>query len=215
MRVAVMQPYFYPYAGYFRLIAAVDLFLVFDCVQFPRRGRVHRAPLPVAQGGGWLTLPLARQPRDTAIRDIRLSHARDALWRERLARLPWLRGSPLAAALAAPLPEGLQPLLLDHLRLACASLGIATPLRSSSELGLRPELRGQARVIALARCAGATEYRNLPGGRALYDPAEFNAAGLSLSFMPPYEGPHMSMLHALATLDPAEIAADIRSGMPA
>ena len=67
MRVAVMQPYFYPYAGYFRLFAAADCFVVLDCVQFNRRGRVHRAQLLDARGG-WLTLPLARQPRESLLR---------------------------------------------------------------------------------------------------------------------------------------------------
>ena len=68
MKVAVMQPYFYPYGGYFRLIAAVDLFILFDCVQFPRRGRVHRTEVPDGAGGRrWLTLPLAKQPQTTRI----------------------------------------------------------------------------------------------------------------------------------------------------
>ena len=59
--IAVMQPYFVPHAGYFRLFAASDLFVVFDCVQFPRRGWVHRNRLPDAQGRArWLTLPLSK-----------------------------------------------------------------------------------------------------------------------------------------------------------
>jgi hypothetical protein len=41
--VAVMQPYFLPYPGYFRLFAAADQVALFDCVQFPRRGWVHRS----------------------------------------------------------------------------------------------------------------------------------------------------------------------------
>ena len=57
--VAIMQPYFAPYAGYFRLLATTDLFVVYDCVQFPRRGWVHRNQLPDAAGKlDWLTLPL-------------------------------------------------------------------------------------------------------------------------------------------------------------
>jgi len=73
--VAVMQPYFYPYAGYFRLLAAAEIFVIFDDVQFPRRGRVHRCEVPRPVGGSnsaleWLTLPLARQPRDTLIKDL-------------------------------------------------------------------------------------------------------------------------------------------------
>ena len=58
---AVMQPYFFPYAGYFRLFAASDLFVIYDCVQFPRRGWVHRNLLPDASGSErWLTLPLEK-----------------------------------------------------------------------------------------------------------------------------------------------------------
>ena len=91
-RVAVMQPYFFPYGGYFRLFAAVDQFVVFDCVQFPRRGRVHRSQVPGPGGGReWLTLPLARQPRDVRICDLAFaSDARDRFDRS-LERYPWLR----------------------------------------------------------------------------------------------------------------------------
>src|SRR5689334_2859030 len=69
--VAVMQPYFFPYAGYFRLFAQVDEFISFDCVQFRRRGRIHRTEVP-GPGGSlqWLTLPLAYAPRETLIRDV-------------------------------------------------------------------------------------------------------------------------------------------------
>ena len=41
-----MQPYLFPYAGYFRLLSQVDEFVIYDCVQFPRRGRVHRTEVP-------------------------------------------------------------------------------------------------------------------------------------------------------------------------
>src|SRR5215472_19045850 len=70
-RVAVMQPYFFPYAGYFRLFSHVDEFIILDCVQFPRRGRVHRSEVPAPTGASeWLTLPLARQPRDVLIKHL-------------------------------------------------------------------------------------------------------------------------------------------------
>ncbi len=68
--IAVMQPYFFPYAGYFRLMSASDVFVVFDDVQFPRRGRVHRCEMAP---GRWLTLPLAPMPLDTLIKARYLS----------------------------------------------------------------------------------------------------------------------------------------------
>src|SRR3954469_8726601 len=81
LTIAVMQPYFIPYAGYFRLFAASDLFVIYDCVQFPRRGWVHRNKLADASGvERWLTLPIAKAPRDVRIHELRFSHdAREAM----------------------------------------------------------------------------------------------------------------------------------------
>lgn len=69
MTIAVMQPYWAPYAGYFRLFVAADLFVVFDCVQFPRRGWVHRYK---DEKGDWVTLPLQKAPRNTRICDMKM-----------------------------------------------------------------------------------------------------------------------------------------------
>ena len=69
-KVAVMYRIL-PDAGYFRLFEAVDEFVIFDCVQFPRRGRVHRSEVPGMAGRcEWLTLPLARQAWSIEIRAI-------------------------------------------------------------------------------------------------------------------------------------------------
>ena len=74
--VAVMQPYFYPYAGYFRLLAAANTFVIFDDVQFPRRGRVHRCEVPgPGRRSEWLTLPLAGTPRDVLIGNLTFAAA--------------------------------------------------------------------------------------------------------------------------------------------
>src|SRR5438067_13363723 len=90
-RIAVMQPYFFPYAGYFRLLQAADRFVLLDCVQFPRRGRVHRTEVPGPAGAvEWLTLPLARQPRDVLIRELRFAPDARAVLDRRLARYSWL-----------------------------------------------------------------------------------------------------------------------------
>ncbi|MGZ9809203.1 WbqC family protein [Pseudoroseicyclus sp. H15] len=203
MRVAIMQPYLYPYMNYFRLIDRVDLFILFDCVQFPRRGRVHRAPLST---GGWLTLPLAKQPREVLIRDLALSASRDADWAERLGTVPGLSGE-MAEELAPPLPEPALPWLEARLRGACDRLGITTPFAHSSSYAIPAELRAQDRVLAVARAAGATRYLNLPGGRALYDPATFADAGIALEFLDDYPGPWFHMLEALAR-EPAELLRD-------
>ncbi len=107
LTVAIMQPYFFPYAGYFRLFAASDLFVIYDCVQFPRRGWVHRNKLIDAAGEArWLTLPLEKAPQSVLIRDLRFPPNAGELLAERLQPFP------LAAA-ATPATEHVLAALAD------------------------------------------------------------------------------------------------------
>lgn len=209
-----MQPYFYPYMGYFRLIAAVDLFVLFDCVQFPRRGRVHRTEV-AAPGGGrrWLTLPLARQPQTTRIADLAFADGARASLDERLATVPALAAPPppgiegVAEALAAPLARPIDT-LEANLAATARALGIATPMVRSSSLPIPAELRQAERLCAIARQVGADRYLNSPGGRDLYAAADFAAHGLTLEFLGAYEGPHVTMLENLWQTPLATLAAD-------
>jgi hypothetical protein len=210
-----MQPYFFPYAGYFRLFAAVDEFVIFDCVQFPRRGRVHRTEVPRSGAGReWLTLPLARQPREVLIRELRFASGARTTLDRRLARLKWVETSagPAAQRVRAHLHGTLDSpieFLEDGLRLVAELLSLSPRLSRSSILGLDPELRGQDRVIAAASAAGATQYVNAPGGRGLYDAADFARAGIDLSFLCPYQGRFPHLLPALMSSDPKEIRGDV------
>ncbi len=215
-RVAVMQPYFFPYAGYFRLLCAVDHFVIFDCVQFPRRGRVHRTQVPGPTGGiEWLTLPLLPQPRDIVIRDLCFAQNARRILDNRLARYSWLanaRGASaerLRAYLYGPLGSVVD-YLEAGLRLVADLLGLAPIFSRSSRLGLDLGLKAQERVIAVVRAVGGTHYINPPGGRGLYDYKRFAGAGMTLSFLTDYQGPYRDVLPALASQPPATIAEDIR-----
>lgn len=208
MRVAVMQPYFYPYMGYFRLIAAVDLFILFDCVQFPRRGRVHRTEVPDARGNAtWLTMPLARAPRDTRIDALAFASDARSRFAARCAGLRWLTAlpAPIAAALRGQMDRPVD-YLERNLRAVVRHLDLPASIARSSDFGIPSDIRRGHRVRAVARAAGATHYLNAPGGRALYDPADFSAAGLILEFLAPYRGTRFHMLHSLATEDASMLA---------
>jgi WbqC-like protein family len=200
---AVMQPYFFPYAGYFRLLAAVETFVIFDDVQFPRRGRVHRCEVPGPDGTlEWLTLPLARQPRDTLIGDLAFAEGARATFDRRLARLPWLaraNGSwadrvraHLYGPLAAP-----SAFLEQGIRLVAEALELGPRLVRSSTMGVDRSLRGADRIMAIGKALGGCTYINAPGGRALYDAAAFRQAGMELKFLAPYAGAPGSILPAL------------------
>lgn len=213
--VAVMQPYFYPYAGYFRLFAAAERFVLFDCVQFPRRGRVHRTEV-IGPGGRveWLTLPLARQARDTLICDLAFASGARARLDAELRRLPWIGAASGEAAervrehLHSPL-ESVVDFLAQGLEVTCGLLGLPGPALRSSSLRVDPQLRGQDRILEIVRRVGADRYINAPGGRDLYDPAKFSLAGVELLFLPRFEGQVYRMFPALMAGDPATIRAEV------
>lgn len=221
MRIAVNFPYFIPYTGYFRLFTNTDLFVVFDCVPFPRRGYVHRNRLPGHEGKPvWLSLPVRRVPRDTLIRDMTLTGDSEARMDRQFQRFPLLRDGaarehPLAARCRRPSGR-----LVDFVEstLALTAELLDLPFRTvrSSSLDIDPALRGEARVLEIARTLGATDYVNAPGGRHLYDRDRFKHAGIALRYLPAYQGPAWSILHRLLTESPRAIREDIhRQGIPA
>lgn len=216
--VAVMQPYFFPYAGYFRLFAQSDEFILFDSAQFARRGRTHRCQVPGPHSTPeWLTLPLRSQPQDTRICDLEFaSDARSAM-DQRLARLPWFRDAAGPASelvrefLQAPLGSVID-YLEGSLRLVLQVLELEARIRRSSSLQIDPGLRGQERIIAICHAVGATRYLNAPGGRGLYNEAVFADNGIELAFLPDYRGPHVHLLPALMRCAPCELREDVVGG---
>jgi hypothetical protein len=89
-------------------------------------------------------------------------------------------------------------------------LGLRWRVLGSSALDLPASLRGQDRILEIARRLGARHYVNPPGGRELYDEAAFAAAGVELRFLPDYAGPTASILTRLLNEDRHALARDIR-----
>lgn len=219
MRVAVMQPYFMPYAGYFRLFAAADLFVAFDCVQFPRRGWVHRNRFTTdLKTLEWLTLPIEKAPRDTTrICDLQFRGGAQPQWCKDVRAFPALRMlEPMGGELAErvlTLSGDPTEFILSCLAHTTRVLGLDKPIVRSSRLDIDPGLRAQDRIIAIVRSVGGSHYLNSPGGRGLYDPAKFHEEGLSLQFLSDYAGSVHSILERLILEPPSEIAAEIYANL--
>lgn len=216
---AVMQPYFAPYAGYWRLLAASDVFVIYDCVQFPRRGWVHRNRFTDSAGQSqWLTLPLAHAPFDARIDSLVFAQAAAEQMAERMRPFPALRALPAAAGRYLAL-EAMSGRLVDYLdlqiRAARELFGFSCEIVRSSDLAIDEALRGQDRILAILRRLGASDYVNAPGGRDLYDADAFAAEGLALHFLSDFAGGYASTLERLTSQSPASLAADIRAETPA
>lgn len=184
-----MQPYFFPYIGYFQLIAAVDRFVVHDRVKYTKKGWINRNRILQQGVAHWLSLPLKAAPDALDIGDRELAADFDA---RRLvdqiagAYRPaphFRRAMPVIEACLRDDERRLFPFLLAALRRVCDYLSIRTPLIPASEVAIDPGLRAQSRVIAICAGLGADAYLNPIGGTSLYSAAEFGAAGIELGFL--------------------------------
>jgi len=211
--IAVMQPYFLPYTGYFRLFAAADRVALFDCVQFPRRGWVHRNRLPDGAGNpALLTLPLRSDAVDTRIADLRFAEDAAATLQQRCNRFPQLRETDhtLLSSVLDPGPDVVE-YLEALLRQCCGHLDLPFETIRTSSLDIDPALRGQDRVLAIVEALGGDRYLNLEGGQSLYDDDAFADRGINLSFLPAWQGSTWSILQRLLSESPAAVADEIRA----
>lgn len=220
MRVAIMQPYFYPYAGYYRLFAAADVFVAYDCVQFPRRGWVHRNRLSNFNGEDqWLTLPLEKGDRDkTRICDLVFSQNAKAAMEEQMRRFPCFvdlaKKEPELAEILSDFSITPAQYLVRGLEWSTERLGLKRPIIMSSSLNIPEDLKGQDRIIEIVKRVNAKYYINAPGGVELYDEKAFEDEGLTLTFLPDYIGSYKSVLQRFLSENPAAITQEILQNTP-
>jgi hypothetical protein len=197
MRLAVMQPYFFPYLGQFDLINRADMWIVYDVAQYIRHGWVNRnRVLHPASGWQYVIVPLKKHPHTALINRLEIST--DVDWQTRVFRQlqHYRTDAPYYSEVIGFLEEcltdpehNLARLNIKTLRLVCQRLGITTPIHVFSEMDLAVETGHGPQAVALGICraVGASEYINPPGGVGLYNAAEFAAQGIQLtiqSFMP-------------------------------
>ena len=190
-RAAVMQPYFLPYIGYFQLIAAVDVFIVYDDIQYTKKGWINRNRLLRSGEPVIFSIPLKSDSDylDIGERELAVAFRPSELVRQfdgAYRRAPYFAETMALIERVMACPErNLFGFLEWSITSTCGHLGIPTRIERSSSLGVDRELRREQRVFALCRAVGATTYINPPGGRDLYDPADFAANGIELRFLEP------------------------------
>lgn len=231
MRLGVMQPYPFPYLGYYELIARTDRWIVFDVVQYNRRSWMNRNRiLHPTQGWQYFSLPVAHAPHGTPIRDIVLLDAPEAE-RRLLAQLDHYRGRAphfervrdlVRDAFARTRTGLLVDFNVNSLAATCERLGLRFADERCSRLGLPLDEVDHAGQWALriAQALGADAYLNPPGGRALFREDEWRDAGIELEFTTPtgfaYDcrpyafEPALSILDVLMWCRPEAVAAELR-----
>jgi len=191
MKVGIMQPYFFPYIGYFQLLNAVDEFIVYDNIEFSRKGWVNRNRILVNGKDDYITVTLKKDSDYLDIVDRRLS---DTWSTDRVKLLNRIKESYRRAPMFGEVYPWLESSIPDHsnnlfefllatLRQTMTYLQIKTPLVISSVVPIDHSLKSQERVIALVRSRNAETYFNPIGGLELYNKDEFRGKGIELKFL--------------------------------
>lgn len=226
--VAVMQPYFFPYVGYFSLIKHTDRFILLDPVQFIRRGWINRNRI-LRQGEGWIWfhVPLLGHAHDAPINTVQVNNAEP--WKDKLLAqiAPYRRISPYYAPVRELISDAISG---DHdaitslnkavLQAVCAYIGFSRELEILSEMNLsfRPPAAPDEWPLNICQALGNVDsYWNPPGGQSFYDRSKYQSAGIDLKFQtletPVYDQrrpaftPHLSIIDTLMFNAPDEVNA--------
>ncbi|WP_176314457.1 WbqC family protein [Burkholderia vietnamiensis] len=192
MRLAIMQPYLFPYLGYFQLAAAVDRFVFYDDVAFIKNGWINRNRILLSGCAHYLTVPLAGAGSSHRIGDVRmqprerwLPRLRESL-RHAYARAPYYPTvSALFERVVSYETDSIGDLAAHSVVEVCRFVGIGPEFVATSSGYGNDALKGQARVLDICARERARTYVNLPGRRNLYHRAAFAETGLELEFIEP------------------------------
>lgn len=195
MKIAIMQPYFFPYLGYFNLINSVDLFVVYDNVQYIRRGWINRNRVLHQNKRKWqyINAPIEKASQQTLIKDIRID--REKLWEKNLlGKLYHYRNEAPYADEIIKLIENyleliqnsaLSKLNIKILEKLTALLGVDFTYCFASELDIRLDDKQSAeeKILDICEFLKADKYVNLFGGKDLYSDANFKKRNIKLQFL--------------------------------
>lgn len=215
-----MQPYFFPYLGYFHLISSVDLLVIYDVVQFSKGGWLNRNRiLHPNKGWQYITAPLKRASyqnhidKAIAIKSIETS---ETAWPQRVVNqlTHYKKAAPFYLNVIPFVHDCLffetrfiAELNTNILVQVCDYIDIEFhyQLASQLQIDLNDDLDAEEKVLHICEHFGATQYVNLPGGRHLYNKTKFTAKGIELMFceLPPmtYDCQSYEFIPSLSIID--------------
>lgn len=193
MTVAIMQPYFMPYIGYFQLMKSADIFVVYDNIKYTKKGWINRNRILVNGSDEYITLPLKKDSDDCFVIQRSLSDS----WpveREKLInkvsevyrKAPYYKETiELFKHCIYYEERNLFRFIFNSINIVKDYLLIGSRLIVSSDLTINHELKGEEKVIAIAAALGADCYVNPPGGVDLYTNEHFEDRKIELRFLQP------------------------------
>jgi len=187
MRVAIMQPYLFPYIGYFQLLGVVDNYVVYDDVGYIKGGWINRNNILMNGGRRLLSVSLAHASPNKRINEIDILDDfigfRKTIFHA-YAKAPHLKPvMKLLEEICAFEDKNLARFAVHSLTKIANYLEIDTKLTVSSQLNKNSSLRAQDKVLHICELLGSDMYVNAIGGRGLYRREDFEIRGIDLKFL--------------------------------
>ncbi|MBR3160275.1 MAG: WbqC family protein [Atopobiaceae bacterium] len=190
MKLAIMQPYYIPYIGYWQLIADADVFVIYDDVNYIKNGWINRNRILINGSPRYINLPVIGASPNKLINEISTNY--DEKSKKKSLRMidNAYRKAPQYEGVLSLFQEMINfegdnlALFLEHsIRLFAKYMHMDTEILMSSDLDKDTSLRGQDKVIDICKRLSADEYVNTSAGSHLYSFEDFAAAGISLQFI--------------------------------
>lgn len=217
MKLGIMQPYFFPYLGYFSLIDCTDKWIVFDDIQYIERGWVNRNRIihPNKPEASYITVPLKSHRQTALIKDVAIKPDENytgkilgQLTSSYKKRAPYFNEVyTLAEECLCAERENLSALNVLALDKTCRYIGLDFnyEIFSKMDLTLEPVNNPGDWALNISKALNADEYINPPGGAELFDRKKFEAAGINLSFvqnnLSPYNQRKREFISGLSIID--------------
>ncbi|MEY8767067.1 WbqC family protein [Francisella philomiragia] len=187
MKVAVMQPYFFPYIGYWQLINAVDTFVIYDDVNFIKKGYINRNNILLNNKPHRVTLELSGASQNKLINEIYLGSNMQSLLKtieQSYSKSPCFNNVYGLLEKIMLVEEESLALFLENLIKSISSyIGIDTKFIRSSNLNKDNNLRGQDKILQICQILNADAYINAIGGIDLYNKKTFEDSSITLNFI--------------------------------
>jgi hypothetical protein len=192
MKLAIMQPYLFPYIGYYQLMNLVDNFIIYDDVTYINKSWINRNRILLNKEEFYFTIPLRNKSQNILIKDLKL--AMDVKWKKNFmqtlthaySKAPYF-GNIYSLINTILDTENLyfRDLYYNSFSIINKYLDINSRLLESSKIFLDKKFKGEQKIIALCLNQGASSYYNLSGGKNLYDNNNFNLNNIELKFIKP------------------------------
>lgn len=215
MKLAIMQPYFFPYIGYFHLLSSADRFVFLDDVNYIMRGWINRNRIVINNDLNFITVPLSKASQNSLINEVMISPDDFLKWKVKTissfriaySKSPYFKaGLELFENVVSEEKLTIADLAIKSITNVCDYLSIKKDfLRSSISYAENKKLKGKDRILDICTREKTSTYINAPGGKELYSPVDFKERGIDIKFvssrMSPYQQRSEVFISGASVLD--------------